>query len=260
MSPAERLLATVTSAKWLGMNGEERAVVYDAIHEVVPARYQLASVVGHEPEALPFFIDQQTQLGFYLVFGQRFVMGASEADVAEGRRQQHEALQHDNWVDLEGWIVSPQRTVDAAPFFAGEAMLDEGRWIKIGVVRPTGQPMPDSAHQAFVSKGWRLPSEAELELVRQVAGRSNLERIDSGQCEDAWHDTYEGAPLDALPWGSSREVMRELDLYRLPPCRRQKGHRFKAYRPFFSLFPAEIGYSPEAIAARAAEPPMHFRW
>jgi hypothetical protein len=232
------------------MSGEERAVVYDAIHEVVPPRYQLASVVGHEPEAFPLFIDQQTQLGFYLVFGQRFLMGATAEEIAARRQAQLRGVEDDEWIEFEGWMLRPEHEVDAAPFFAGEAELDEGRWIKIGVVRPTGQPMPESAREVFAAKGWRLPAEAELELLRLTP----LERLDSGQCEDDWHEDYAGAPSRAVPWGNGREVVRER--YRHGPAftARKRAHRFKSYRPCFSLFPAELGYSAEAVAARAAEP------
>ncbi len=269
MSPAERLLLTVTSAHWLRMSSEEQAVVYDAIHEVVPPRLLLASNVGHEAQAFPFFLDQETQLGFYLVFGQRFVMGASEEEIAAARAElerRRDSDDYDAWPTLDGCLIGPPHVVDAAPFFVAESTLHDPTWAKIGVVRPLGQAMPDHTAARFAAQGWRLPAEAELELLRLVSSHCELVRLDSGLCTDDWHLDYQGAPVRALPWGTSVGVMRTLlsergviSVGRLPArdlLEKVRPIGWKQVRPFFSLLPPELGYGTEAIAARAAEPPM----
>ncbi|MFT3837980.1 MAG: hypothetical protein QM723_13420 [Myxococcaceae bacterium] len=261
MSPAERLLLSVTSAQWVEMTGEQRAVVFDAIHEVVPGRLLLASVVGHEPQPFPFFIDQETQFGCYLVFGQRFVMGATEAAIQLEVQVRERASYDDEWADhgaADGWYVAPEHEVDVAPFFAGESELSDPLWVKLGVTRKPGLPLPANALAALAPRGLRLPAEAELELLRILAGHSGLVRLDSGLCADDWHRDYNGAPPRGLPWGSSNGLRRVHDVWRGPGTMvvREPAKDLKHVRPFSSLFPEAVGYCDEAVAARAAEPAL----
>jgi hypothetical protein len=262
VTPAERLLSSVTSAQWLAMSSEQQAVVYDAIHEVVPPRLMLASTVGHQSQPFPFFIDQQTQLGFFLIFGQRFVMGATDAEIRlEFEVLETRAAHGDEWDQpspLDGWYVAPAHIVDLAPYFAGEGPLDDPRWVKLGVTRQIGKPLPEDALSALGRIGWRLPSEAELELLRLLSARSTLGRLDSGLCADDWHPNYEGAPERGLPWGSSAQVQRSFDNWSSPGVVvvRRRASDLKQVRPFISLFPDALGYSSDAVAARAAEEPM----
>jgi len=260
VTPAQALLLRVTSAQWLKMDDDARRVVFDALHEVVPARFLLATIVGHAPRPLPFYIDQQTLLGFYLVFGQSLVMGATDAEIATARLELERRSAEEFYEGprrIDGHLVSPAHVVDVAPFLACESGLGHSAWARIGVTLAPGGPPQANALDAVRAQGWRLPSEAELELVRLLCTHAELGRFDDGLCADDWHEDYRGAPTRGTPWGQSAGLMRLVDDHDgLRTIRRERAKGRLYVRPFISLFPDSMGYSVEAIAARAAEPPM----
>ncbi len=271
---AQQLLARQTTRGWLALAPEARHVVIDALLEVAPANLLLASTVGHASSPLPFFLHQPTQLGFHLVFGERFLFGVSDA--CQDRCRQYRADVADDedgdWhresaaeVLAEVARMQPAHFAEVAPFFIAESELDSSWWSRLGFSNAPSDPGLDAAMGALAGRGWRLPSEAELELNRLLRGIAPDPRdwpsIESGRCADSWHPNYVGAPGDGSGWGSASTVVRSWGSYvwgdnaPLQVSRRQSVGA-SSVRPAISLLPLKIARDPLALAARAALPPL----
>lgn len=267
-------LAGLPLRAWLAASDDERDVTLDALLEVLPPDFRLATDTGHERGPLPLVIHAPTQLGFLLFFGERFELGPSDAERAAAdelvARLEAADDEHVAGVDaasfhpgLDAWdaeriaraaqLARPRRIVDAAPFLLAERVLDMPWRVAVGL--PPGKDAAafhEGARERLRALGWRLPSEAELELARHVEalpgvwGRWSLA---SGWCADAF-DEPGPPPADARPWGSTADVWVDLDGRR----RLERGKTRAEVRPALDLFEARVGYGHAAVRARGGGP------
>jgi len=264
MTGSEKLLCTLTMRRWLGLSAAERSVGVDALLELAPDDLVLAAHVGLEvAPPLPFFIHQPTQLGFFLVFGDLFTVGASPDDlrtleVRWGKDPTPNTFES-NYVsgprhfavlrDLE------PHPVDVAPYFLAETTLTSQWHERFGLHDlPEPSDFNETARRHIEERGWRLPSEVELEVADRLydySGQVGFRRVQlgTGWCADTWHASNDGAPTTSEAWGDDATVLR--------PSRLAGRERFDLavrraqLRPAFPLLRPEVAWSSEARAARA---------
>lgn len=179
MTDAERYLATMTLRTWLAQSPADRAVATDALMETMPADFTLGSLLGHEGGLLPFFVHQPTMLGFTLLWGDRFVMGATPELVAATQAAWEHGPTGDEW-EIDQWAYEreealealtaqvPPRVVDVGPFLLSESALTTAWANRFGLAEVRAGPEFNvKALEALRHLGWRLPSEAELAFATQ---------------------------------------------------------------------------------------------
>jgi formylglycine-generating enzyme required for sulfatase activity len=126
--------------------------------------------------------------------------------------------------DLAGPLASmqPVHEVQVAPFFLAEDLI-AGQWqSRFELTQIRGhENFNRLALERLAQHGWRLPSEAEVELTRLLP--PPLCALGRGWCQDTWHPNYVGAPLDARPWGTDATLevdglRKRFDLTRRRAC------------------------------------------
>ncbi len=267
MTDAERYLSTMTLRRWLSLSPTERAIATDAIMETTPSELTLGTLLGHGAVQLPFFVHQPTQLGFYLVFGDRFVMGATPALLAATEAEWGEGPRGNEW-ELDHWTYErdlalsglraqvPARVVDVPPYFLAESTITT-RWAHrfgLAEVRKADE-FNVRALEAIGRFGWRLPSEAEValggHLTRLAEVRFSSSELGTGWCQDTWHPDFTGAPPDARPWGTDATTERQ----RRSRAAFDPKQRRAQLRPASDLFSADVASSELARSARSSTEP-----
>ncbi|MBL9037465.1 MAG: hypothetical protein JNG84_03015 [Archangium sp.] len=244
-SSADQLLSTVTARQWLEGTDELRHVVSDTLLEVLPPHFTLATTLGHEVSALPWFVHEPSKLGFYLVFGDRCVVG----------RTREEAM-HMSGGSLSSGAprpMEPVEVVDLAPFLIAETVLDGLWWPHFGRQRrPLARELGEVA-AGLRQLGFSLPSEAELDLAWRLSPRLGhaIPNLWTGVCaESLKSNAAPVARVDGQGWFEGhagwpeRELLAERD--DLP------------VRLRVPLLPDAVAMGPDAVAARAARAPLGF--
>lgn len=248
MTPAEAMLIDVTSRAWLSRDDALTGTVDDALLEVMPQTFRPGFATGHAPTALPFFIHQETWLGFFLVFGERVEVGISEV----------EAAAYYVAPDEDGWRPPPVQptptfTADVAPFLVSERSLDDAWAARLGALDALRSGEPARVDAALAVHGMRLPTEAEVFACWRLEQLAEWPREPGG----LWRSVASEVP----PSGAGRWFEWLLDEYShgLHRLLVDGGvHERLVVRPVVSLLPDAIGYCDAAVAARGRWPALSF--